>query len=177
METKSKSAFGGLLWIIILLVVSAAARFFLSSDESKSGNQNTDSQKAQEQTDEHALAEEARQGVGNAKASKSEKLPEWEKSPDCVDYRDGGDDIFTKWSTYSKGKLRQEYCNFQDNPANTSVNEFSCNRVDPIADNRVKCPEGYSCSDGACVTANANSEKAKDIKMVESTGAKAETGS
>ena len=65
----------------------------------------------------------------------------------CIDYTDGGNNIYVRGSTLYAGFTREEYCN----PTNTHVNEFYCGKPFPIEDNWVECPIGYVCDTGACI--------------------------
>jgi len=173
MERNAKKSIGGLVSLIVLLAACLFARNMLSTDTPEQENSWTQEAKSDDASINNAKmveekAAKARIDAWRVTWERAQKLEDGEKSPDCVDYRDNGDDIFVKGSTYSQGKLRQEYCNFADQPSNTSVNEFSCNSVNPIADNRVKCPEWFACSDGAC--AKKPEAKVLDARKVEATG-------
>lgn len=162
METKMKGAFGWLWWIIVLLVVACAIGFFIYNGDDVHKDNSTNQKQVAEQNDQVSW-EVAMKKAGIVSDLKIDKLPEGQKSPDCVDYRDGGEDIYVKWSTYSKWKLRQEYCNFADAKPNTHVSEFSCSYEDPIADHWIECQ--YGCSDGACLKEPAK-QATTEKKMV-----------
>jgi PKD repeat protein len=66
----------------------------------------------------------------------------------CTD-TDGGYNIYEKGTITYGGQTREEHCNFNDNPPNTHVNEFYCEKDFPLDNNWVRCPNG--CEDGACL--------------------------
>ncbi len=62
---------------------------------------------------------------------------------------DEGHDIYLKGSLTYEGETREDQCD----SSGTKVNEFYCEREDPLESNWVGCPPGYSCEEGECVSA------------------------
>jgi hypothetical protein len=75
--------------------------------------------------------------------------------PSCYD-TDGGNNIYKKGTiTYDNGKISHETCS-----SPTQVIERYCNNgeMKVVNTDGVKCPNGYGCSDGACVPSNVPQE-------------------
>lgn len=76
-------------------------------------------------------------------------------TPSCVEINDNGEDIYNKGTITYNGQTREEHCNFNDNPPNTHVNEFYCDKDYPLDNNWIPCPSGFICEDGACVVSTS----------------------